>query len=332
MDFLKPTVDILCYGTDSSPREVRAVLEDAESPKTRKTMATLYQSIIDKSHVDFGDIPKSRGNITKYSGYKTMIDTLAAIKELSTEDKAYEDLASYANTVTKAIGNIATNATYYEKAYSKKVQVLVLEYNSFVYACVEATTALLFQIGDFVKTPSSQKLSVNLKNTKYRADEFFLQQLKEFNKVVASGKYQTYLSTTLKSGQENMVLDAFAVGSIAIVGTVVFTIVPVTRRIIYAIQDLRGRLARDLELQAYFLELNKSNVQAREKVVGKEKTESILKKQEALRLKFLRLAEKLRVESVKAEEIGNRTVSEEDRTMTMDSMRDSVNDTDIGLV
>ena len=197
MDFLRPTVEILCLGSSDTEREVRAVLEDAESPTTRKTMSTLYKHILDKSHVDFGDIPKSKGDITKYSGYSTMLDVLTNMKELGVNEPTYKPILGYVETVTTAIGILAENAKYYKTAFQKDIKILMVEYNTFVYTCVEATTAILYQYADFMKTPSSHQLKATFKNTKYRADLFFLDQLKEFNKAGKSGQYQAYLSSII---------------------------------------------------------------------------------------------------------------------------------------
>ena len=332
MDFLRPTIDILCLGSSNTEREVRAVLEDAESPTTRKAMSTLYKYILDKSHVDFGDIPKSKGNITKYSGYDTMMEVLNTLKELAASDPTYKDIRTYAEIITTSISILTENAKYYEKAFQRDIKILMIEYNTFVYACIEATTAILYQFADFMRTPSSQELTVALKNTKYRPDLFFVEQLNEFNRAVKSGQYQTYLSSMINAGKENFLLDGFAVGSIAILSAVIFTIVPVTRRLIYTIQDMRGRLAEDLELQAYYLELNKASVQAQQGKFGAEKTKKILDRQEKVRLKFLRLADKLRVKSLQAQESSMRQQNAEDRTLTLDSARNDVDDDDITIV
>jgi hypothetical protein len=332
MDFLKSSVEILCLGTDDSPKAVRAVLEDAESPTTRKTVETLYQSVIDKGHIDFGDIPKSKGKITNYSGYKTMMETLSVMETLASSDKTYAAILKYVKTVTSAINYITGNASFYEQGFTRKNKMVMLEYNSFTYTCVEATTSLLYQFTEFMRTPSSQEITTTLRNTKYRADLFYINQLEEYNAINRSGQYQKYLSAMIKSGQENFVMDSFAVGSIAIITTVMLSIIPVTRRIIYSVQDVRGKLAEDLELQAYFLELNAARVKSQESVRGKEKTANILKKQEEVRLKFLRLADKLRVKSLKNEELSVKRIEQEDRTISLDSMRNAVDTDDFAIV
>ena len=97
-------------------------------------------------------------------------------------------------------------------------------------------------------------------------------------------------------------------------------------------QNMRGRLAEDLELQAYFLELNKATVKAQEKTRGTEKTNKILEKQEKVRLRFLRLADKLRVKSLQAQDLSKKKQDTEERAMTLDNAKHDVNNDDISIV
>lgn len=331
MDLLRDATEILTEGTSDSFYDVRLILEDAESPITKKTIENLYQSVIDKGHIDFDDIPKSKGNISSYSGYKSMMQVLADLNNLAKNDLSYKDIADYVAIVQKAINNILANAHSYEQAFSKKNQVIMMEYNTFVFACVEATTSLLYQFADFMKTPSDHELKVSLKNTKYRADLFYIEQLATFNKVNATGNYKKYLNSVIASGQENFVGTAMVVGTVAVVSTIMLSIVPVTRRLVYAFQDMRNRIADDLQLQAYYLELNKTAVEANQAKTEAQK-KKILEKQEKLRLQFLRTAEKLRVKSVHAEQLAKKSIENENKNMTVDGMREQVDDEDFTIV
>lgn len=331
MDLLTDATKILCEGTNDSYHDVHLILEDAESPITKKTIENLYQSVIDKGHIDFDDIPKSKGNISKYSGYTTMIQVLSELSDLAKNDISYIDIVNYVKTVQKAIENLLANARFYEQAFAKKNEVIMLEYNTFVFTCVEATTSLLYQFADFMKTPSAHELKVSLKNTKYRADLFYVEQLEGFNKVCASGNYKKYLSTVITSGQENFVGDAMLVGSVAVVSAIMLSIVPITRKLVYSFQDMRNRIADDLQLQAYYLELNKAAVEANEAKTADQK-KKILDKQEKLRLSFLRAAEKLRVKSVRAEQLARKSIENDNRKMSVDSMRDQVDNDDDFLI
>lgn len=332
MNLVQDMVDIIAYGTNDSPRKIQAILEDGESPIAKKSVETLYRHTIDKDHVDFGDIPKSKGDIMNYAGYKSMMDVLGALKSLAQEDKAYQGINIHISTVSKAISYISQNRNYYTQAFQKKIEIVELEYNAFVYACVEAVTSLLYQFSDFMKTPSSAVIQPIIKDTKYRADLFYIEQLKKFNMLNDSGKYQKYLAEMIKGGKENFVAStAFLIGAAAIVTTTLVSIVPVTRAIIFSIQDVKQKLADCLTLQAYFLEQHKLYLEAHGVERKPEKTKEIIKKQEKLRLQFLRLAEKLRVKSLKSEQLAKKNIEEENKTITLDSLKDDVENDDIAV-
>lgn len=331
MDFLRDATEILCEGANDSYRQVHVILEDAESPLTRKSIETLYQDVIDKGHVDFDTIPKSRGDIRKYSGYETMVSVLADIQNVVLDGPTYKDLAAYQQTVSTAVNNLVVFAPYYMRAFNAKQEMIILEYNTFVYTCVEATTALLYQFVDFIKTPSSDVLKAAFKNTKYRADLFYMEQLQKFNEICKSGKYKVYLESMINKGTENLLADGMVVGTIAIASVVLLSIIPVTRRLIYTFQDMRGRIAEDLEMQAYFLELNKATVEANT-TRDPKKNKKILENQEKLRLKFLRLAEKLRVKSVRAEELAQKNIENENKGISIDTMREKTDNDDFSIL
>ena len=241
MDYLQDTAQILFYESGNSMREIRAMLEDGESPKRTQTIEVLYQSILDKKHIDFDTIPKSAGDITKYTGYETMKETLAAMKALGTEDpKSYGQIVTHVEAIQKAINNLIAYRVYYVNAFSQKNDMLILEYNTFVYTCVEATTSLLYQYASFLRTPSSPVFDGTLKNTKYRADLFYVEQLRRFNSICAdSKKYTEYLKGVLNmKGQLNFLGDPMMVGAFVIVTKVMLAIVRVARTLIYKMQKM----------------------------------------------------------------------------------------------
>ena len=111
------------------------MLEDATSPATIKYQENLYKSLIDKAHIDFGDIPRSKGNIKDYIGYVPMIETLNSITEIAKEHKAF-DVLSYVKIVNDAIDNIVNLSAIYEKGFNTKTEYVALEYDVYVYMCV----------------------------------------------------------------------------------------------------------------------------------------------------------------------------------------------------
>ena len=336
LSMYREAASILMEGTNDSLHDVMAVLEDAESPINKKYREKLYQNIIDRKHVDFGDIPKSKGDITKYSGYETMKETLDVLIALGRDEKC-NDLIKYSTVVVTAIENIKKLKNIYMKAYSRKNEYVTLDYQLYVYTCVEATTSLIAAFVNDIKTPSSE-MKIVLKDTRFRGNLFFIQSLMQFNRVNENNKYSSFLMATLTNGQENLLgeivagtsISSLALGTGAIV-LIALSIIPVTRKLIYYYKELKRKLSETLSTQAYFLEMNKACIEYNSTIDPKKK-KKILQKQEKLRKVFLSLSDRLKVTDTWAERESGKKIQNDNKTMSMDNIRDEVSDSDIVIM
>lgn len=328
---LNDSVMIIKEGTSDKYNDILEVLEDANSPITKEYREKLYQSVVNKSHIDFGDIPKSKGDINSYSGVSAMNDTLNTLLKFA-NDNGSKDLKTYVNTVMVAIENIVRLKSVYQKGFTTKNDYVMLEYNTFVFTCVEGTTSLLYNFIDYIKTPSSPSYKIVLKDTKYRADLFYIEQLEKFNRVNVSGNYSKFLQTTVNSGKENFFgLDDAMVIGVGAVAAVALSIVPVTRSLIYNYKELKRKLSESTALMAYYLEMNKSVVDANSEIKP-EKKKKILEKQEKVRTILLKISNKLRITSVKAEEMSKKDLSSDNKAITMGNLRTDVDDSDYSFM
>ena len=315
----------------NSDEYVQTILEDAHSPVTRKYQEKLYESIINKSHIDFGDIPKSNGNIRNYSGYNSMVETLDVIANLAIEKKA-NNVIEYVDIVKTAIHNIEELSSTYEKGFNTKTKYVAMEYDTYVYLCVEATTALIYSFVEVVKNPSKRVLDMTIKNTKMRADEFYFNQLKTFNAVQRTKgiDYRKMLEEMCKSGKENFLGTAEVVG-LATIMAVAMSIVPLTRECIYQIYSLRGKLSENLDMQAAFLELNKTCIEGND-AITEEKKKKIIDKQSKQVQRMRRLADKLRVKSAKSIVDSQKEIGKDNKDITVDSIRKDISDSPFELI
>lgn len=326
---LRDATKILCEGTDDSYVKVQAILEDVESPITKTYKEKLFESIISRSHIDFGDIPKSKGDITKYSGYQSMLDCLHSLLKVANEEKSKE-LTNAVNTVLTAIENIRALQNVYVKAYANKTDIAIIDYQTYVLTCVEATTTLISNYIDFIKTPSSNYV-MELKNTKFRANALYLDQLERFNKVNVNGSYNKYISTVVQKGQENFLLDPAIIAGAAFVSVIALSIIPVTRELIYLYNETKRKLSDLFALQAYYLEMNKTALEYNTEIKS-DKKKVIIQKQDKIRKKFLYLSEKLRIADIKAEQTSKKRLETDNRGMSTGSLEDDVNDSDMVLM
>ena len=315
------------YITEAS--KIQVILEDVNSPVTRKYQEKLYKSVINKAHIDFGDIPKSEGNIRNYAGYNNMMETISIIEKLANEEKAKEVL-SYVKILKDAIANIEQLSSTYNKGFMTKTEYVAMEYDTYVYFCVEATTALIYSFVEVVKAPDKNLYEMKIKNTKLRADEFYFEQLEKFNRVQTKNgiDYRKMLETMCEKGKSNFT-GAEVLGVAAVVA-VAMSIIPITREVIYQIYNFRGKLSENLEMQAHFLELNKSCVENNEMMDAK-KREKVSKRQLELSKKLLKLSDTIRVKSSKSILDSKREIQSDNKMLSIDSIKDEVSNSPLEL-
>lgn len=311
-------------------KDLQAVLEDVNSPVTRKLEEKLFQSVIDKKHINFGSIPLSKGNIKDYEGYSAMEGTLNTIKDLATENKA-GDVIKYVEIVQKAIENIAGMSVAYQKGFQFKNEYIAMEYNSYVYFCVEATTALIYSFVEYVKRPDSDTLVMVIKNSKLRADEFYFEQLKKFNTVCdTQGVNYRKMLESMVTSKDNFIGTTAMIGMAAVMAAAL-AIIPVTRAVVYQVYFLRGNISEQLEIQAQFMEMNKTCVEANSALTVQKKKE-IVAKQEKLVKTLRKLSDVIRVKSSKSVEVTTKETKNENKNLTIDSIKDEVSNSDFEFI
>lgn len=315
----------------SKVRKIHTFLEDANSPINSKYKERLFQSIIDKGHIDFGDIEKSAGDIKAYTGYACMTETLNTIKDLATEQKCAEAIR-LADIVLTAIRNIEGLRLQYQRGFSTSSQYVMLEYNVYVYTCIEATTTLVYEFADYIKVPSQPFMEIKLKNTKLRANEFYFEQLSKFNSVNDSMgiNYRKMLENMCDNGKSNFIGMETIVGLSAI-SAVAILIVPVTRSLIYRFYHLRNSISDSLDLQVKFLEMNKLSVESNESFTV-EKRKEIVRKQEKLAQFLKTSANKIRVKSVQAQRSADAEMKKDDKLFTLDNLQGAADSDPLVLV
>lgn len=311
--------------------EALVILEDVNSPVTRQLQAKLYDSIIDKAHIDFGDIPKSAGNIRDYSGYGSMSETLRTIKNLAVE-QGVGPVVKYADIVLQAISYIADLSTVYQKGFNTKTEYVALEYDTYVYLCVEATSAILYTFVDYIKDPNKQVMSIKINNTKLRADEFYFEQLKKFNNIQATNgtQYRKMMEELCNGGRDNFIGRERIVG-IGAIAVIALSIIPITRAVIYQIYRLRGDLSVALSQQAKFLEMNQTCIMNNSNF-DKKKRDDIIKKQKALANELQKISDKLKVKSGKSISESKRDIDKDNKELTLDKIRDDISNAPLDII
>lgn len=328
--YILESANILSGTTDNRNlmNEVKVILEDTTSPITVRHTEQLFDSVINKNHVDFGSIEDSKGNIRDYKGYQSMMDILYIIIKMADDQKA-QNVKDYANIVLHAVQNIESLSAVYGEGFRKNINYTMMEYNAFTLCCVEATTTILCEFVEYIKNPSTKKMEIKLKNNKYRANELYFSQLQKFNKVNTNANYRKFIEEMNSKGQDNFTGTAMI--GFGTVMAIALAIIPVTRSLIYHFYDLRRKIADDLTVQATFLELHKTCVENNPDFTP-EKRDSIIKKQENLRLLLLRMADRIKVSNVKASRSAEARMKKDNSLMTLDKVKSGIDNSEFSLL
>lgn len=309
---------------------IRYILEDSNSPVTRKYYEQLFNAVVEKGHINFGDIPKSLGHIDKYSGYNKMVETLDTLSKLAVEYQN-KDLVDHVSTIQTTIDNLKKLSSSYELGFKNNSSFVTTEYNSYVYFCIEATTALLYSYVDYMKTDTDD-IKIVLKNTKLRADEFYFNQLSKFNTTQSRlGKeYKGMIEKMALEKGNNFIGTATLVG-IGAVMLATIAVVPITREVVYQIYNNRNKLSEYLDMQAQFLEMNKTTLEMNGNISASKRIQ-IIKKQTELVKKLNKLSDFIRVKSSKSIFDSQNEIRKENKTMSINSIRNDVSDEPLQLL
>jgi hypothetical protein len=308
--------------------QIQAVLEDGESPVTNKYLEKLYDSVISKDHIDFGNIPNSKGNIVEYSGYTNIIEVLENIMKLAVDGKS-QNVIDYVKIVKESISHMRALAPIYQKGFRLRNEYVMLEYNTFVYTIIQATSTILYEFVDYIKRPDRPTIDIVLKNTKYRANTFYIDQLNKFNNVNNKMQYSKFLDAMIQNGKENFTgVEVVGLGTII---AVALAIVPITRELVYRFYTTKSNLSDCLAQQAYFLEMNRTVVEANSDFTQKKK-DAILLKQEKIKNLCLKLSDKLRVTHIKEVDSGRAQLQNDNKLLTLDGIKKEISNSPLQLL
>ena len=326
---LYPAACILATeGTKTELSRIVDVLEDAESPITQRFHSKLYNMVVDRGHIDFGNIPASKGKVSMYSGYSTMVSTLKTIKEYP-EASAAGVVMDAISTVETALDLLNKHSNTYALGFSKKNDYMIMEYNTIVATCVEATTSILYECVDYMKLPDRTLGDIKFKDTKSRPNLFYIEQLKRYNKAASNPDYGKYLTYMINGGKDNFNgYTAIGIGAISIIASIS---IPVIRELVYQFYNLKSKLSDSCELQATFLEMNKLRLEA-DTEMNPAKKAKVIEKQERAREKFSRLSDRLRVGGVQTRKQTSSEIKKTDDMLSLNSIRSEIDNSPFSLV
>lgn len=187
--------------SDSHTRKFIVSLDEADQGQLLAALSTaLYEKIVAKvDKIDFGTIPKSRGDITKVDGFDQTVECLDIIRRLTTEYKQSTDIV---DVVINALNNVKDRKVTFTRGFNMNANLVTTIYNLMVLSIERSVSFMIATCIQYIKDPESESMKIALNKTAYQQAEndVIYQQLINFNKMCQTKEMDTVLDNALKNG------------------------------------------------------------------------------------------------------------------------------------
>lgn len=315
---------------DLDDRETRKVMlninESDQNQVLTALTSKLYDHIVDKvDDIDFGDIPNTKGDITKLESFTKLTDCVSVIKSLLVEYK--QDTKSI-DIIDKAINNIIDRKELFEKGFRYQVELPMITYSTMVLSIISSTSFLVSSCIEFIKIPTQDEFEIILDKVslvKTKSNLLF-NNLSKFNDACDKGQIDNCLETIIKNNTKNLtgVEVGFVVGGIAIAG-LLLNIIPILRELIFFFYYSRTRVSDYFDIQADLLQMNAFAVQNND-TLKKVEREKIAKKQLKIVDMFRKVSNKISVNNKESEIKASKDIIQGNKQVKTSELMDSIPD------
>lgn len=302
--FISEHFDIM----DTDTRKCLLTINEADQNQVLGSLAAkLYDSIVKKvTDIDFGQIPLSKGDITKIPNYMDITECLSVIRDMCANQR---QSTTSVDTILTSIENMKKYKNIWEKGYTLDCELVIVFYNTIALSIVSSTSILIAATVEFVKNPESQVIDLELAkiaNNKSK-DGILFKNLEKFNKACKKGDITKVFDSVLKAQRTVRESDTYIkenVFSVLYVGAIVIgllsTVIPLLHQLTTALYNLRQNVAEYLSGEADIIRLNAEKVQYNRAKTPEQK-KKIIAKQHKIADHFKKWANAIMVKNNNAE-------------------------------
>ena len=305
---------------DINDRETLKILtsiNEADQNQVMGNLATkLYDAIVKKvTDIDFGQIPASRGDITKIPNYLDMVSCLTTIRDMMVETK---QSTATPDIIFLAIENMKKYQKIWEKGFVLDNEVTIVFYNTITLSIVSAISLLTSATVEFVKNPQSDVIDIELAkvaNHKTK-DNLLFTNLDKFNKSCRKGDIEKIFNDLLRTQRQlkEGTIVKESISAVLFTGAMVLgllnVVIPILHQLTNALYCLRQNVAEYLAGEADVIRLNAEKVQYNRSKTPEQK-KKIIARQHKIADHFKKWSNKLMIKANKADAEAKKQIKED---------------------
>ena len=284
----------------------------------------LYKMIIDKiDDIEFGDIEKTKGDISKFHKYKQLRECIEVLKDIFIQ---YHEKITCVQEIDNALSNLENNKDLFMASYAGDIALGKMLYNNAALGVINALGFMIAVCIEYVKSPKKEGLEIVLNKTGIARvkDYIVYENLVKFNTACKDGSLEKAIRPLIKHRVKNFADGVsavlFAVHATIAIGVIITVIIPLIRELVYFFFALRTRMSTYLDIQADLIEMNADELKSNANIKTVGDKDSVIKRQMRIARTFHDLAEKIRVDTKGAEVAATRDIKADQKKYKLDDV------------
>lgn len=280
----------------------------------------LYKMIIDKvDDVEFGEIPNSRGDITRLKSYQQILDCIDVLRGIF---KQYREDLEPVDVLGNAVSNLENHRDLFRQCFAAKIDLGIIMYNSMTLAVINGLSYMIAVCIEYIKDPkkSGMKIALNKAGVIKVKECLVYENLIKFNDSCSKGDVRNVLTPMIRMRAKNFI-GGLALGFKAalVFGGVLLAIIPMIKDLVYFFFALRSRMSTYLNVQADLLEMNAKELESSDIQTVDDK-DKVIKRQLSIAKLFHQTADKIAVDVKQSETEANRELKQDSKRYRIDEV------------
>lgn len=312
-------MDVADYNTN---RRLMSLNEAEQNTLLLSLTGKLYQMIVDKvDEVDYGDIPGTKGDITRLPKYHQMMECIQVLEGIF--DQFKEDRKPI-QVIENAIKYLEDDKSLYMSSFAGDISIGITIYNTMALACVSSLSYMIATCIEYIKDPSSKGMKIALNKTGIAKvkDHLLYENLVKFNDACRKGEIESAIRPLIKNKAQSfgiataLIWASIAVGTIALV----MTSLTMIRDCVYFFYATRARVSKYFDIQADLLEMNANELKNNKDIATVDNKDLVVKRQLAIAKNFRKIADTIAIEANQAERKATNEIKKDSKEYKIDDV------------
>ena len=318
--FRQVVIEYMDYTDIETNRRLMALDEEEQNTVLLSLTQRFYKMIVGKvDEVDYGEIPSTKGDITKLSKYNDLVKCTEVMKGIFEQYKENTEPVKVINT---AIDNVILHKDLFMASYANKIDLGIYMYNTITLGIINAMSYMIAVCIEYVKDPKKEGMKIVMDKTGVGKvkDHLVYENLVKFNEACRKGDVENSIRPLVRTKAKNFVASALlGFKAVLVLGGVLLALLPLLRDLVYFFFATRARVSTYFDVQAGLLEMNAEEINEGSAQTEAEK-ESVIRKQLKIASVFRKLANLIAVEAKTCERQATNEIKQDSKQYKIDDV------------